>query len=169
MIEDKKGQLKIQQMIFMLVAVALFFIFVALFFFAIKGASLYKQSIENERDKAAGVVLKIASSPEFSYEGVPNGVDEDKLMALRSHREYSDYWGIDGIIVRKLYPETSGQECEIGNYPDCNEIKIFAKDDNVAQAASAYVPLCRKEISGGRTYDKCEIAIVIIQTEEEVI
>ncbi|MEK6873804.1 MAG: hypothetical protein AABW91_03085 [Nanoarchaeota archaeon] len=162
----KLGQLKIQQMVFMIIAVALFFILAALFFFAIKTANLYQASIESERDKSIGLVIKLASSPEFSYRGISNGVDSDKLMALKKQPEYRDYWGINGISVKKLYPEYPEVECNTGNYPNCTDIILFKKEGDTAQSASSYISLCRKDITGGRAYDKCELALMIIETRE---
>lgn len=162
----KLGQLKIQQMVFMIIAVALFFILATLFFFAIKTANLYQASIESERDRSVGLVIKLASSPEFSYRGVSNGVDSDKLMALKKQAEYRDYFGVNGITIKKLYPEYPSTECNTGNYPNCTEIVLFKKEGDTAQSASSYVSICRKDIIGGRAYDKCELAQMIIQTRE---
>jgi len=163
---ENLGQLKIQQMVFMIIAVALFFILATLFYFSIKTANLYQASIESERDRSIGLIIKLASSPELSYTGVSNGIDSDKLMALKKQPEYRDYWGVNGIIIEKLYPKYPDAECNTGNYPNCTKIILFEKDGDVAQSASSYVALCRKDSINGRAYDKCELALMVIQTLE---
>src|SRR3989344_5573246 len=95
----KNGQLKIQQMVFMLLALTLFFILVVLFFLVIKTGDLQKDKVNLDREKAIGLVTKIASTPEFNFEGNSRTVDMDKLMILQSMKEYSNFFGVNGIIV----------------------------------------------------------------------
>jgi hypothetical protein len=172
---SKRGQLKIQQMIFMLVAVTLFFVFVVLFFIAFKGASLQKDAIELNRDKATGLVERISGNPEFIFNGKSNAIDADKLMILKNNEYYYKYvqdgkkknfWGVKGIIVRKIYPSdvTNNIECTQENYPDCNLIKIFTNENSAP--ISSFVSLCRKQTFNGVNYDSCELAELMILEED---
>ena len=157
---DRSGQLKIQQMAFMLLAVTLFFVIVFLFFLLFSTSNLKKEKVDFEREKAEILVSKIASSPEFNFADVPRGVDFDKVMALKNNEKYKDYLGVDGIILRKIYPIGNNVECKIGNYPECNLIKLFTEKNNAV--ASSYVALCTKKESGGSSYDYCELGILMI-------
>lgn len=157
---NKKGQLKIQQMSFMLIAVIVFFMLVFLFYLIISTAGLKKEHQELEREKAIGLVSKIASTAEFRFEGLANSVDEDKVMILKGEERYKDFFGVDGIIIKKLFPETENVECTLSTYPDCDTIKLFT--NNESGSVSSFVSLCRKEVSGGHTYNKCGLAKLMI-------
>jgi len=168
---NNKGQLKIKQMIFMLLAVTLFLILAGLFFISIKVVGLQKEVIELKRDKAAGLVEKISGNPEFVFDGKANAIDSDKLMILKTQTEYlsivngkrKTFWGVDGIIVRKIYPLEEDIECTNENYPDCNLIKIFTNSNSAP--ISSFVSLCSKKNVNGINQDYCELAEVMIEEE----
>ena len=88
--KNKKAQLKIQQMIFMVLAITLFFILVGLFFLSVKITNLEQDVIDLNRDKAARLVSKIASNPEFIFREKSNAIDADKIMILKNQ-----YWIIN--------------------------------------------------------------------------
>jgi hypothetical protein len=161
---DKKAQLKIQQMVFMLLAITLFFILVGMFYLAIKVVNLESDVNELNRDKAVALVSKIASNPEFVFENVPNAVDADKLMILKDSREYDGFFGVDGIIVQKIYPEEEEKDCTIENYPDCTRIKLFTNKD--VSSTRSFVSWCRKNTLSGTSFDDCSLAILMIDSKE---
>ncbi|MAG07698.1 hypothetical protein CMI46_02685 [Candidatus Pacearchaeota archaeon] len=164
--------MKIQQMVFMLLAVTLFFVFVGIFFITFKSASLQEDAERLRLDKAGGLVERISSNPEFVFEGKSNAVDGDKLMILKGESDYvfiedgkrKTFWGVKGIIVRKIYPVEEEVECTKDNYPDCNLIKLFT-DANSAPISS-FVSLCTKRNFGGVNYNNCELAKIMIEEEE---
>ena len=166
--EFKKAQMKIQQMAFMLIAVTILFVLVALFVVTIVFSNI-RESAETlaERD-ALLLVSKLANSPEFSCGNAFGGsrvncVDADKAMALKSNAEkYSDFWGVEGIEIRKIYPSAEGGNvaCDSGNYPDCNEIEILTADSGTGVAN--FVALCRKNKVDGIIQDKCEMGKIIV-------
>ncbi|MFA6023271.1 MAG: hypothetical protein WC781_04240 [Candidatus Pacearchaeota archaeon] len=160
---NQKGQLKIQQMSFMLLAVFLFFMMVLLFYVAVSTTNLKKEQVSLERDKGIGLAAKIASTAEFGFEGIPNSIDADKAMIIKNEVKYRDYWGINGIIIKKVYPASSNIECKASNYPDCDTIKIFTA--NESSSISSFVSLCRKQTSGGHSYNHCELAKIMIETK----
>ena len=153
--KEKKAQLKIQQMIIMLLAVSLFFILVFLFYVSIKFSDLKQSKIDLDREKAAGLVTKIASLPEISFWDNARAVDADKIMMLKNLNEYKEFFGVKGIIIRKL-PLTS-------NKIECNLIKIFTTKDSAP--TGSYVALCTKKTINDRAYDKCEIAYLMLESE----
>lgn len=165
--KNKKAQLKIQQMAFMLIAVFLFFIFVILFFVSIRFASLQQDVIDQQREEALAIVSKIAEMPEFScpWDRL-NCVDADKAMALKDLEAYEEFFPVDSIIIRKIYPETTEIDCNRENYPDCNVIKILQESD--VEPISTFVALCRKDNSPGFVYDKCELAMLSVGFSEDV-
>lgn len=162
----RKAQLKIQQMAFMLMAVTLFFVLVGMFVLVFRFSSLQESAEDLEEKNALLLVTKLANSPEFSCgkafgRGRVNCVDSDKVMALKENiRIYSDFWGVSGIEIRKIYPKLDSEIiCELDNYPDCNLIKIVSTEGGTG--VSNFVALCRKESFENQVYDKCELAKII--------
>ena len=157
---NKKAQLKIQQMVFMILAITIFFILAGLFFLAVKVTNLERDAQELAQDKAIGLVNKISSNPELTFEGVPNSIDADKLMILKDSKVYGNFFGVDGIIVQKIYPKSKETECTRENYPDCNKIKLFT--NNEVTPTQSFVSWCRKKTIEGNAYDECSLAILMI-------
>jgi hypothetical protein len=168
--KNKKAQMKIQQMAFMLIAVTLFFVFAGLFFAMIVFSDIRGTAEELEQRDALLLVSKLANSPEFACGNAfgsfrTNCIDADKAMALKNNKEkYEDlggnFWRVDGIEIRKIYPaDHTGIECDSGNYPDCGKITIVEKQ---GIGVSNFVALCRKENIEGFVEDKCEMGKVIV-------
>jgi hypothetical protein len=164
---NKKGQMKIQQMAFMLIAITLFFVLVGLFILSTSFSGLKKTAAELEEKEAHLLVSKIANSPEFScgsaYGGQKvNCVDLDKMVALMKNSEtYKKFWNIKSLEVRKLYPVEEEIICDSQNYLECNVFKIYSTG-SISGDKSSFVTLCRKEFLNGQSYDKCEIGKIFI-------
>ncbi len=169
---NKKGQLKIQQMSFMLIAVTFLFILVGVFFLSIRLSSLKTAATSLEEQNAMLLVSKLANSPEFSCGNAfgtsrVSCIDFDKMIGLGNRiEEYSNFWGVAKIELRKIYPE-GNVLCSEENYPNCEVMKILDKDVNTQPAISTFVSLCRKEATETMLYDKCELARLIISAEEK--
>lgn len=163
---NKKAQLKIQQMAFMLIAVTLFFVFAGIFVLSTQLSNLKQSAYSLDEQNAQLLVTKLANSPEFSCGDAfknsrINCVDSDKALILKKNIDkYSNFWDVENIEIRKIYPESKEAECTLENYPDCNVIKI--RDGNISAEYSNFVSLCRKELIGGKVQDKCEIARLIV-------
>jgi hypothetical protein len=162
--KNKKAQMKIQQMVFMLLAVTLFFVLVGLFFILVVFSGAKESAELLEEREALLLVSKLANSPEFScgdaFGGVKiNCIDSDKAMALKSNiNRYSNFWGVDGIKIKKIYPE--GEDaCTFENYSDCGEINLLTSSGT---GVSNFVALCRKENIEEQIHDKCELARIIV-------
>ncbi len=164
---NKKGQMKIQQMAFMLIAITLFFVLVGLFMLSTMFSGLKKNAAALEETDAAETVTKLANSPEFScgaaYGGQKvNCIDQDKIMGLIKNNElYGNFWNVKSLEIRKLYPEGEEVICNSQNYPDCNFFKIYS-EGGVSGDKSSFATLCRKEFANGASYDKCEIGKIFI-------
>ena len=171
---NKKAQVKMQQTAFMLIAVTIFFVMAGMFIIVIRFSSLQDTAELLEERNALLLVSKIADSPEFSCGnafGAPrsNCIDTDKVMALTGRlRDYSDFWGVSGIEIRRIYPAEAGTECSSENYPECGKITVVPSEQGTG--ISNFVSLCRKEQEQNsiRIYDRCEIGkIVVIYGEEQ--
>ena len=163
----KEGQMKIQQMAFMLIAVTLLFVFVGLFFLKIVISDIGRSSNVLEEKNALLLVSKIADSPEFSCgnsfgSARLNCVDFDKIIVLKDFSEdYREFWGVKGIRIEKIYPR-EGDACTKGNYPNCGEIDIVGQGEGIG--VSNFVSLCRKA-SGEGIKEACEVAKIIVYYE----
>ena len=104
---NKKAQLKIQQMAFMLIAVTLFFVLVGMLIFVFRFSSIQESAELLGEKNALLLVTKLANSPEFSCgesfgRSSVNCVDSDKVMTLKANIEkYSGFWDVSGIEIRK--------------------------------------------------------------------
>lgn len=169
---NRKGQMKIQQMAFMLIAITILFVLVGVFFLAISLQDLKKTATGLEKENVRFLVSKLANSPEFSCgnafgNSLDNCIDFDKLMILRKESDkYNNFWGVTKIYVRKICPEDE-TICTEENYPNCGMIKILDKNVNSTGFSSNFVSLCRKEKGKNLLYDKCEIALLMIASEDK--
>ena len=167
----KKAQLKIQQMAFMLIAITLLFALAGMFVLVFMFSGLKESATALNERNALLLVSRLANSPEFSC-GESFGmlklncVDQDKVLILKQNsKTYSGFWGIAGIEIQKIYPE-SLEECTLGNYPNCGLITIYS-EKNKGVSSSNFISLCRKASSENGIYDKCEIAKLIIFPRSE--
>jgi hypothetical protein len=173
--KNKKGQFKIQQMAFMLIAVVVFFALVGIFVLAYKLSSIKATANVLEGQNAMLLVSKLADSPEFSCgmafgETRANCIDFDKVMALRNDMsKYRNFWGVSGIEIRKIYNAEDENEisCSLANYPNCNAIKLLDSSAG-GYDYSNFVSLCWKQGNEGSAYNKCEIARLTIRYKEKI-
>ena len=171
-ISNKKGQMKIQQMSFMLLGVFLFFALVGMIIITIKFSDLKQSATNLEEQNAILLVTKLANSPEFSCgEAYGNEktdcVDEDKVMMLKENiGKYATFWGVSNIQIRRIYPgENKGIECTTSNYPNCDTISLINKEAS-GYDKSSFVALCRKEKYNDEVVNVCELAKLIVRYEE---
>ncbi|MFH1187198.1 MAG: hypothetical protein V1697_03465 [Candidatus Levyibacteriota bacterium] len=162
----KKGQLKIQQMAFMLMAITIFFVLAGMFAMSIKYSDVKKDAELIREKNSMLLVSKIANSPEFSCGGGLGGgkidcVDADKAMILKENSEkYKNFWGVENIEI-KIITSDAKKMCTLQNYPDCNTIKILDKETQ-GVPVSNFVSLCRKDSFEGESYNRCEVARIMV-------
>ena len=157
-----KGQLKIQEMAFMLVAIILFFVLVGLFAASIVYKNLHEQATQIEEEKTLSAISNLAGTAEFACTGTrPNCIDGDKLMGLIEKRSYESYWPFTSLRVVKYRgfnkKEKDFIKCNIQNYPDCDVFEIYDKKSLNENVIHSFVALCRVEFEQN-PYEKCEIA-----------
>jgi hypothetical protein len=152
-----KGQMKIQEMAFVLVAMMIFFGLVALIFSSINLNKLSKQSEGLRENDARELVRKISGTPELSFTATTcsNCIDIDKALVLKNQKAYYGFFNLDYMMIERVYPSKKG-ECTIGNFPDCGRITII-NSSGFLSAPYSYVSLCRYEGSIDKGYYKCEL------------
>ncbi len=157
---ERKAQLKIQEMIFMLLAVVFFFILIGLFMLSVKLKQLNKQASQLDEEKAASMLLSIANLPEFSCPDKALCVDTDKLMALNLSI-YENFFELKKLYFVILYPNTSNVLCTMANYPNCSIFIVVDKGQETNDKAT-FVKLCRQEKESGYYYEKCAFGKIIV-------
>lgn len=160
-----RGQFKIQQMVFVLVATIIFFGIVAIFYISIRFDSLH-EDVEDQRTEAVlEQVRKISGTPEFiwgSGDDCAACVDMDKIFLLKNRTAYQGFWKDIALLkVSRVYPRYSGDECTPLNYPECNSITLTQKQG--FEAYESFVSLCRYDGNGQQR--RCDLGKVIIGFE----
>lgn len=172
---NKKAQMNIQEMLFILLGVFFFFVLVGMFVLSVFYSGMYKEATDIAKSRTLSSITNLASTPEFSC-GEPNCVDADKLMGLvqyeATNKNYRNYWPFSSLYVVRTSafnkPFESMIECTAGTYPDCDKFSVYDKNVKNEESISSYVALCRKELEEGYTYNKCEIAKLVAGTEVKV-
>lgn len=151
---SSRGQLKIQQMAFVLMAIIFFFALVAILYLIISLGNLKEKAASLQEDEAKELVRKLASTPEFASSACSNCIDLDKVFILKSRNSYKGFWNLDFLQIEKVFPTSKG-ECEKSNYPQCSKITLIPKEE-FGSPSNAFVSLCYFEQQQGG-YVKCEL------------
>jgi len=146
---NRIGQLKIQEMAFVLMALMIFFALVGLFFIKIRSAGLQNQAEDTKQEVAQRLVLVLANTPELAWGGCANCLDLDKALMVRKYenkdKRYSELWKLDFLALEILYPLQKEGECELGNYPDCNMLVLINESKNFGTSAKSFVSVCKRD------------------------
>jgi len=159
----KKAQIKIQQMMIMLIGVFILFSLVILFFSSIFFSGIKSDAKKLEEESSLMLSSKLANSPEFSCgdsfdSSYENCVDFDKVFILKKNIEsYSDFYNVAGIRVEKVYPKENNLICNDENYPDCSTLVILNKNVKKSSEVFNFVLLCKKGEE-----NKCWLARLIV-------
>ena len=142
----KRGQMKVQEMAFVLVALMIFFALVALLYISFRNSSLHQSAREVSDERAQAAIRVLAAAPEIAWSECKGCVDEDKLFLLKerlaknvSVRTLSQY---DYIALDIIYPPRTGGECMPGNYPFCNHTTVLKERSDYGIAFSSFVTAC---------------------------
>ncbi len=159
---SKKGQMKIQQMAFVLVALMIFFGMVALFYFSIRIANLGQDAQRLSEEQAKETVRKMGSAPEFIYSvsDCAGCIDMDKVFFLKGRKDYKNFWSLDYLQIEKLDSTYNG-ECNGGNYPNCKTISIINSTSDFGSVVSSFAALCYWNKDNGG-YTKCELGRISV-------
>ena len=169
-----RGQMKIQQMAFVLMAIFIFFAMIGLVYFAFSMYSARELAIDLRDKEARELVKKIADSPEFIFTtrgDCGQCLDFDKALALKklvNDGSYKDFWPVNYLAIERIYPPNSNNliECQTSgsNYDDCNIITIIDKGPKTAKAA--FVTLIRYDLD---KQSKFKYELGRIHISEEVL
>jgi len=154
-----KAQMKIQQMVFMILAVFIFFILVGLFFLAIQLKDVGKNAEILNKNQAISSLEVLANMPEFNYKSEWSmSLDEDKLKILSGNfsKDYEAFWPVSSIRVYKIYPVFEEPIKCPGN--NCNYYEIYNSKESTNNTYSTFVSLCSKTKEFDSDYDRCEVA-----------
>lgn len=152
------GQIKIQEMSFVLLAIVIFFAIAFLLYFAISFSGLKKDVVSGEQDKAKEIIQNLALSPELSFdpERCITCIDLDKTMILKNKSEYRNFWGLDYLRIERVYPRYENGECNFGIYPNCDSITLVKLNDSIGTPPFVFASLCRYEMEK-EGYVKCQL------------
>lgn len=140
--KKNRGQMKIQEMAFVLVAVVFLGGLLLLFFARFQLTSTQRIATELRELRTVTMLRVISSMPELSCAGEINCIDYDKLKFFDASPEirgkYAELWqssSITKIVVEEAYPKTTVTKA----------YKIYDKSAQAAQnivTYSTFVPLC---------------------------
>ncbi|MFH1711381.1 MAG: hypothetical protein ABH840_03655 [Nanoarchaeota archaeon] len=158
---NTSGQLKIQQMAFMLMAVFIFFVLAGMFYILTQSQDIVKKANLLERNNAIGLANMLADSAEFSCGAYC--VDADRAMVLRKKSPYSNgtLWKVTSIKIRSISNSSKDTLCTEANYPDCNLIKVYDKGVGETTVYS-YVAVCKRVKEKEYVDYRCELGQFII-------
>jgi hypothetical protein len=155
---NKKAQMKIQQMAFVLLALVILFALVFLIYMRIRISGLEQNAKLLGDQETREILGKMSQSPELSWpdDSCVDCIDLEKAWALKSSPGIETFWNLDFLQITLLYPNKTG-ECNSANFPECRTITFSNKTKDIGAAYEAYVSLCRAvgEVSSG--YVKCEL------------
>ncbi len=163
---SRQGQLKIQEMAFMLLAVVVFFAIAGMFFLVIMYNDLIGSANLLAKEKAISTAVNIANTPEFSC-GETLCIDADKLLVMQNRQDYEDFWPVASIVVTKVSRDKEIIECTEKNYPYCNYFKVYDSGITNIEMVETFVSLCRKDKANEYIYNKCEIGKVLVGFEKK--
>jgi len=159
----KKAQIKMQQMIVMLIGLFILFSLVVLFFSSIFLSGIKSDAKSLEEQNSLMLASKLANSPEFSCgdafdSSYENCVDFDKVFILSQNiADYSDFYDLASIRIEKVYPKENSLTCNSDNYPNCSNLVILNKNVKKSSEVFNFVLLCKKEEE-----NKCWLARLVV-------
>ena len=130
-----KGQMKMQQMAFMLVGLVLFFTMVGIIYFTLSVGSLRKEAQRLQEEEAREIVKKLASSPELGFTSesdCSDCIDSEKALMLKNLTDYKKFWNLNYLVIEKVHPAGEG-ECTRFNFPDCKYITIIGNESYASE------------------------------------
>jgi hypothetical protein len=178
---SKGGQLKIQQMAFVLVITMIFFAMIATVFVSIWLTSLRDTALRLEEEEAKKTAAAISGAPELSYTFKGEGkcascVDLEKALALKTQSEYisstnQNFWNYDFFQIERIYPQIPAayrnKECVKMDVPnwDCGKITLVKSTEGYGKTSTAYVTLVHYVPEQGG-YFKYEIGRIFLSKKE---
>jgi len=158
--KNKKSQMKIQQMAFMIIAVFFFFILVGLFFIGWQYKDVMSSYEKLQKEQAISSMAVISDMAELNCGSQESYcLDEDKLIVM-GRKNFQAIWPVESVEVYKIYPEFS-EEIACPSI-DCNYWKVYDSGRKNTEKHSTFVSICRKIKEKDFIYEKCEIGKLLV-------
>lgn len=156
--KNKKAQMKIQEMAFVLVAVVFLGALLLLFFARFQVGTMQKTATELQELRTITMLRVIASMPELACTQEALCIDQDKLNVFNRstsvQSQYSALWQASNIVnirVEEVYPRTTPTKTYTIYRKATQENKV---------TYSTYIPLC----SESQRASVCKIAKIKVTT-----
>jgi hypothetical protein len=149
-----KGQLKIQEMAFVLVALVVLFALAGLFFTSWRVHSL-RGEVEALQEYGGGTLVRqLANTPEL--QGSCQGcISFDKAWALATLRiPLAEQWNVDYLSIQLLGNE---QSCTAGSFPNCGSLSLV-NGSAYGTAQRAFAAVCYWDASLNQ--ERCSLGMV---------
>lgn len=157
-----RGQFRIQQMAFMLVAVFFFFILVGLFFLGYQSKSIKGDAQQLQQEKAVSSLQVLIDMPELTCG--PLCIDTDKAEVMSSEFNYGEIMPVASIEIYNVYPAFTQQiKCPA---PDCNYYDIYESRQGNITKYSTFVSLCQRVKENDYIYNKCWIGKLLVGVKQ---
>jgi len=140
-----KGQMKIQEMAFVLLALILLAVIAFIFFIRLQAGNIERSADLAKQQTAISLLDKIAALPEISCAKGEICIDEDKALMVEraySSRLENQFQGLKNVKIARIYP--AGPDIVLYNTGSAN------------QTYSTFVSLCQQQASDW----KCGIALL---------
>jgi hypothetical protein len=163
-VKNKKSQIKVKQMVFMIIAVTIILIMVGMFLLMIRMGKLKNTVSELEGQNAVLLVSKLANSPEFTCGSAFGGkrsncVDYDKLGVLKDNIwKYEDFWGVKNVELMVLYPAGIFRGIE-------SESIVLVEGPVTGKSTSSFVTVCKKQILNNKIQNVCTLGRLFVWYE----
>lgn len=165
-VRSSKGQIKIQQMAFVILGFVIFFGLVVMLFISFNLSSLRGDAERIKAEGALQTVQSMTGSPELAWtlEDCSVCADRDKAMALKNNSAYSTFWddSIGLVQIKQIVPAVQDRECTLDNYPDCSTITIF-KSDSFYTTQETFIALCRFD----GVEKRCDLGKILLGVKNE--
>ena len=151
-------------MVFMIVALLLFFVLAGLFFVGYQYKQMKSNFGELQKEQAVSFLEVMRGMPEFSYSSKDTrtkGVclDWDKIQVVAAKREeFSPLFPVASIKVLKAF-SSEVKPCPGQN---CNFYVIYNSSQKSVEEYDTYACFCRKQSENSIAYDKCELGKLIV-------
>lgn len=154
---NKKADMKIMQMAFMIIFVFIFFTMVLLFFVSMQNSKLTENYNLLQKENAIASIQTISNMPELNCDSQKSFcLDEDKIIVFGSMADsYKSFWPVSSITVRKAFPKNPKNiKCPAAN---CTYYEIYNSNENNSIKYGAFVSICKKVMNNGRSQEICEL------------
>lgn len=154
---NKSGDMKIQQMTFMILFVFIFFSFAGLFFVSIQKSKINENYNTLQRESAIASIETISNMPELNCDSTRTlCLDEDKIITFASiSKSYKNFWPVASIKVRKVYPKNvKNIKCPAVN---CSYYEVYNSNQTDVIEYGTFVSICKAVKNEGVVQEECEL------------